>query len=476
MKSWLRAQKQRLLAFWLAKSSARAVVCQSGLEKITFYAAVGITHLRTQGHKTLAFIRAIKPFRCLVIVSKWLFLITTALIITGGIFLQFMFSQQPLIKAPYPLTASEHSRAKTIFKQVKSSHQALELLILDTRDLNSSLNYLCNKYLLSGIQITIAGQRLDFIVTLVLPENSLWRYVNVKFQLSPPYHLADISHLQIGHLVIPDKITQILIQRLNHYRPFIHYYSLIKQHILALRIENKRLLISYVPHPLSPLTQERQAIEFYAQKIVQIVAAQDPAQPLSLISLFNPLFKIAYQRSTLKTAIKENKVVMMAVNEYVNRKEIQRYLPFQTTSAKQPYRSVMLYGRADLPKHFTTSAVLAMTANSSFALAMGVEKELRDRDAKHGSGFSFVDLASDRAGIKFSQVAIASLKSARQLQLTMAATQNDSAFIPKLDDFPENMGTKTFTRRFGSVYSAEYETVVAEIDKRIAALPIYQVQ
>jgi hypothetical protein len=476
MKSWLRVQKQRLLAFWLAKSSARAVLFKTGLEKITFYAAMGITQSRVQGHKTLAFIRAINPFRCLVIVSKWLFLITTALIIMGGIFLQFMFSQQPLIKAPYSLTASERSRAKAIFKQVKSSHQAIELLILDNRDLNSSINYLCNKYLLSGIQITLAGQRLDFTVTLLLPENSLWRYVNVKFQLSPPYHLADISHLQIGYLLIPDKITQILIQRLNHYRPFIHYYSLIKRHILALRIENRRLLISYVPHPLSPLTQERQAIDFYAKKIVQIVAAQDPAQPLSLISLFNPLFKIAYQRSTLKTAIKENKVVMMAVNEYVNRKEIQRYLPFQITSAKQPYRPVMLYGRADLPKHFITSAVLAMTASSSFALAMGVEKELRDRDAKHGSGFSFIDLASDRAGIKFSQVAIASLQRARQLQLTMAATQNDSAFIPKLDDFPENMGTKSFSLRFGSVYSAEYETVVAEIDRRIAALPIYKMR
>ncbi len=431
---------------------------------------------RTALKKILTLTSVLNPRRWLVRLGKWLFLIAIWLLIMVGILLQLAFSQQPLVNAPYVLSTEERRQARAIFKQIKSSQQAIELLTLDASDLNSSVNYLCNKYILSGIHITIVEQQLHFNITLVLPEKSLWRYVNIKLQLSPPYDVVNISHLQVGHLLISAALTQTLITQLNHYRPFMHYYSLIKQHILAITIDNNQLLISYVPHPLSPLTPERQLIEFYSNKIIAIVKSFPPKQVLSLTALFNPLFKIAYQRSTLNTAIKENKGVIMAVNEYVNKKEIQRYMPVQIAEGKKKaaYRRVMLYGRTDLPKHFTASAVLAMAANSSFARAMGIEKELRDRDAKHGSGFSFVDLASDRAGIKFSQTAIASSHSARQLQLTMTSVENDSAFIPKLDDFPENMGTKSFSRRFGSVYSAEYAALVNEIDNRIAALAIYQ--
>ncbi len=444
---------------------------KQGQTKSVIYITVG----RQLINSGIIFWREIKLLRCLMTLCKRLLLCAGILIISILLGLQLIFAQQSLINAPYSLTPSERTQARAIFKRVKSSHQAIELLTLNNNDLNACLNYLSNRYILSGIYVIINQQRLGFTVSLVLPENPLWRYMNVKFQLQPPYDISNISELQIGDVFIADQITQFFINQLTHYRPFIHYYTLIKRHILAIKVENEKLVVSYIPHPLPPLTAERKAIEFYMQKIAQLVRLYDPQQPLSLSALFNPLFKIAYQRSTLDTAIKENKVLIMAVNEYVNRKEIQRYMPFQIAEGeKQAYRPVILYGRSDLPKHFTTSAVLAMTSSSFFATAMGVEKELRDRDAKHGSGFSFVDLASDRAGIKFSQTAIASSDSARQLQLKMVNTHDDAAFVPKLDDFPENMSHKTFLRRFGSVYSAEYETVVAEIDQRIAALPIYQ--
>jgi len=125
-----------------------------------------------------------------------------------------------------------------------------------------------------------------------------------------------------------------------------------------------------------------------------------------------------------------------------------------------------------MAKHFVASAALAATGATTLANMLGQEKELSD--AQSGSGFSFIDLASDRAGLKFGQIATATPESARNLQKTMYNIEDYRAFMPDVRDLPESMNSHVFKQQYGSIYSPAYQNMLKLIDDRIAALPVYQ--
>src|SRR3546814_20196288 len=63
-----------------------------------------------------------------------------------------------------------------------------------------------------------------------------------------------------------------------------------------------------------------------------------------------------------------------------------------------------LHGRADTPKHWVLSAALTMFMDEKTGRAIGLWKELDD-SLPGGSGFSFVDLAADMAGVRSGKAA-----------------------------------------------------------------------
>jgi uncharacterized protein YfiM (DUF2279 family) len=136
--------------------------------------------------------------------------------------------------------------------------------------------------------------------------------------------------------------------------------------------------------------------------------------------------------------------------------------------------SAFMYKRIDLAKHFIGSAALTASANGQIAQAIGEEKELRD--AREGSGFSFIDLAADKAGTYFGEMATSSPENARRMQKAMAAINDYRDFMPDPRDLPENMDLAEFERRFESVNSPAYQKIIELIDRRIAAAPIYSGQ
>ncbi len=131
-----------------------------------------------------------------------------------------------------------------------------------------------------------------------------------------------------------------------------------------------------------------------------------------------------------------------------------------------------MYKRSDLAQHFIGSAALTASVNNQVAKVVGEEKELSD--AHSGSGFSFIDLAADKAGTRFGEVATASPESARQLQLEMMQIKDYTDFMPDPRDLPEKMNEADFKKRYGSIQSADYREISKKIDARIAAIPMYK--
>jgi hypothetical protein len=174
----------------------------------------------------------------------------------------------------------------------------------------------------------------------------------------------------------------------------------------------------------------------------------------------------------LETAIDENRIVISTINDYVNKQETKKLLSTpETTPAKLQQYSAFLYKRIDLAQHFIGSAALTASVSKQAAQIAGVEKELSD--AQGGSGFSFIDLAADKAGTRFGELATSSPENARKMQKAMSEIKDYSDFMPDPRDLPEHMNEADFKQRFGSVNSPVYQKISKEIDERISATRIY---
>jgi len=133
-------------------------------------------------------------------------------------------------------------------------------------------------------------------------------------------------------------------------------------------------------------------------------------------------------------------------------------------------RRARVHGRGDLGQHFWVSAGLVVLSDAGRALTVGIAKEMKD-STPGGSGFSFVDMAANKAGIRFAVFATRDAESARELQLRMVGGIDTADFFPAIDGLPEGLSRDEFQSEFGGLGGGETRRLFAEIDLRIDALP-----
>jgi hypothetical protein len=130
-----------------------------------------------------------------------------------------------------------------------------------------------------------------------------------------------------------------------------------------------------------------------------------------------------------------------------------------------------LGGRQDLRQHFTLSAALAALGSSGMSFGIGEAKELLDAGRVGGSGHSFDDLAFDRAGIRLFDLSMA--VSPATLPDLVDRITAEAAIVPSIDGLPSGLTEAQFVARYQSIDSPAYDAMLAEIDNRIAVLPVY---
>ena len=125
---------------------------------------------------------------------------------------------------------------------------------------------------------------------------------------------------------------------------------------------------------------------------------------------------------------------------------------------------ITLLGRPDLAQHWLVSAALALESDARTADTIGVFKEILD--SRGGSGFSFADLAADRAGVRFGEAARAD---PRRWQARVATTGRESDLMPAIDLLPEGLQEPEFLRRFQARDNEAWARMRGEIERRISA-------
>ena len=148
-------------------------------------------------------------------------------------------------------------------------------------------------------------------------------------------------------------------------------------------------------------------------------------------------------------------------------------LPGRMQGRRNGCAGTTLGDRDDLRRHFAISAGLDAATSGTAAFGMGELKELLDSNPG-GSGFSFDDMAADAAGVRFARTFLGAPP--EDWPGLAARIADEGAVLPSLAGLPSRLSADEFEARYGSVDSDAYAELVAEIDRRVEALPLHGAQ
>ena len=207
---------------------------------------------------------------------------------------------------------------------------------------------------------------------------------------------------------------------------------------------------------------------------LRMIATNGPSLP-SGDARFGALLQLAFAptaQSSNASSLEQNRAAILAWGITVGSPKLARLVGIDpnteiVTRAAAIGESATLLGRPDWPKHYALSAALAIIEHPLVSDAGGLMKEQLD-SLTRGSGFSFGDLAADRAGVRFAQAATSSEQVAYAMQMRLQRGFSIAEFFPSANDFPENLTVEQFRDHFGGVgtkrYREEVKRIEAELD------------
>ncbi len=397
----------------------------------------------------------------------------------------FSLSSQPLVVNNVRLSHEDIARAQVILRendprQLASGEQST--IIISESDLNLAANYLLQKKLRGGARVSLTPGNLDALGTVQLPIQPLQRYfdrsyVNIHLHLTSGRKRFTITRLQIGQLRVPDFVAKKILKYglpLFYQRPEYQLANRVIRHIDP-QEEELHITFQWDPTLIDSVQStflndvDKAALQVYYDYLL-VLQKSGLSRNGSLTHLLQPMFALAQQRSLEQDPVAENIALLTLLGVWATNKDLAQLIPDLRT---RPHRFLLkLERRTDFARHFLGSAALTARGDSALADAIGIYKEVAD--SNHGSGFSFTDIAADRAGVRFGELATRSAASARKVQAFMAARFEETDIMPKARDLPEFLNSSELKRRYGSVGSDAYNDVMAEIERRINACRIHR--
>lgn len=392
--------------------------------------------------------------------------------------LMLVVENTPKLHGRADLTPEQIARGKRVFEQNDPRRMitgSITTASLGQEELDLAINYLANQYADGVARLNIDKGRAVIESTLQLPANPLGRFLNLKLELKQTDRFPQIDSMTLGKLWVPGVLADMLVNySLAAVQPLADWQTFTDM-IRQVQFERRRMTVTYrwqddLPAKLSRAllsTQDHNRIEIYQQRLAELT--QGSKSSLNLTALTKPLFQLATNRSVDGVAIAENRAVILVLTFYVNQKDLSKIVPQSKAWPRPSWRRVTLNDRDDFPKHYLVSAMLAAYSGTPLADAVGLYKEIED--SRGGSGFSFNDIAADRAGTRMGELAISNEPRAKKIQMLMA-TAKESDIMPVTADLPEFMPEAEFKRRYGGIQGKLYQQMMVEIEQRVAALQV----
>lgn len=419
---------------------------------------------------------------------RWLLRLLLAVLVlvpVGTVLTAWLAIQaQPLVVNAVAFTPEHIARAKRVLERHdprRMRQGVLRTIMVSQEELELTTNYLASRVRNGAARVALQDGLAAVRASFQLPANPLGRYLNIDVLLKDGPRLPTVESLRIGDLPVPawlcNWLLQAAMQRLERSEQFDAAADVIKRvsvtpGLLQVNFEWSAEAASQIRSALVP-PEDQARWQAYQALLAQVTAQSPRNRPLTLDQLLGPLLQLAQRRAAGGSAAPEHRAMLVVVAFYVNGKGLAALVPSARGWPQPERRMVTLSGRTDFPRHFLISAALAATAGSPLADAVGLYKEVDD--ARHGSGFSFNDIAADRAGTRFGVLAVSTDGTASaRLQQLAARGPREADLIPDVRDLPEFMPEQEFLRRYGGIDAPAYRKMMADIEQRIGALPLYR--
>lgn len=441
---------------------------------------------------------------------KW----TLGLLVTFGILFTTLFylitSPTPLLKPNPEINAQQVTQARAalsrIARQVKGNEEKLDVVI-NQNEIDGLANLAAQTLKRTRIEAFIQGQQLTTAVSFQPYQQRPQLFINAYCTFYQSTLEFRAEYCQIGQLPIAASIANWLISkgltkvlgadlgssfveisknieiRNDHLRLFIQRPEQFNKHKLKQSLVavsqnvtsdylglslNAQSFHQYI-QVLQSLERPKQSLAFYTQKLFAEVKQR--TEILRAKSIINPNAEGA--RSADLIEIEENRAAIWALSSFFGDARFAEYAGLKFGRSSQSKYVPSLSGRKDLALHFLYSAVLDQIGGSDFGFKIGELKELNDSDFG-GSGYSFADLAADKAGILFSQQLTKSQRLAQRSQHILASSSDESVYFPSIENLPENLSYQQLSQQIGTVNSSEYQQMTSLVTERIKALSLYQ--
>ena len=388
------------------------------------------------------------------------------------------FQDAPSVVRSVRLTPEDIENAKRIVAQHdshKTHYSGQRTVAISEQELDLMLNYAASHFGRGGARAELGPGTVWLQASAEIPRSPFGRYVNVDAALRETEALPRFDHLQIGRLRVPATVADYLLREVLQRMAATDRGELAADILKGVSVADGRLTVTYVWSGeieervravlVSPADQAR--LRVYHDRLVETVARAP--DKVSLAALMPPLFKTVLERRGDDVA-SENRAAILTLAFYVNGTGLAAIAPAAAQWPQPQRRTVTLAGRDDFPKHFLISAVIAAEAGSPLADAVGLYKEVDD--SRGGSGFSFNDIAADRAGTRFGEIASGSPERARRLSQALASGVKESDFMPDVAGLPEFLPEAEFKRRYGGIGGRGYNKMMATIEARVASRPL----
>jgi hypothetical protein len=392
--------------------------------------------------------------------------------------------------AEYITVAEGKAFVKRIMLQIESTDESGTLLVISERELDQLSQLGAHTFKSLGTDFDIDGSAINAAMSVQLPRNPFGRYLNMGAQIQQSRTGLAIDRLTIGPINVPARWVLPLGARLVDVLFQDQQASLILESISGVHVAGDTVLLSIEPPPdirahleqavstlqnlRLPAGEQERVVHYYSLLVNEGARYNGGSQSLS--EYLYPLMEEAASRSDRGSAVAENRAALWALIIYFSDGEFEMLIGELVSSQRELVRSpsdVTLLGRQDLVAHFLTSAGITLASQQGISIAAGEFKELLD-SGNDTSGFSFIDMAADRAGMQFAISATANEEDARWLQEQMVANSNEVNFFPEISGLREGLSDAQFRQQYGDLESERYAQEVALIEQRIAGLLIYR--
>ncbi len=402
-------------------------------------------------------------------------LLAIAILFAAGGVVFLAIDRTPVVERAVVLTPTHIERAKRIVRGQSLRRMragSLQSMRLRADDVDTAANYLVGLYAQGSAHVQLEDRAARFLVSAPLPRSPVRGYLNISGRLVQTEDLPRLESVRIGHLPLPDRLSNWILDRALERLRTDSRRPLPVDALRTVRFWPRSMLLIYAwDNALSSQLGASMVSEGDVERLqpYQVLLAEEARAfgrgPVSLSVLLHPMLRLAQTRSGEGDAIAENRAALLVLTFHVLGERLSRVVPQAAAWPRPLWQRVTLAGRTDLAKHFMVSAAVAAHADTALADAIGLYKEVED--ARGGSGFSFDDLAADRAGTRFGDAATTR---AQALQARLQAGVRELDVMPPVSDLPGGMSEPEFRARFGGIGAPGYEEMLREIDRRIAEL------